>query len=120
MLLTELLFAASHDGVLVGLAAVATVLTTYFLKKKKADSDLTVDERKQLSLDEYEFRKSILIQLKECQVAHFTASAEREVFRKLNNALEVRIAELEANCLSCLYRASAESKDYISKGNFNG
>jgi hypothetical protein len=117
-LFNELLTAASSPGILVGIAAVATVLTSYLIKRRLGDANLTVDERKQLSMDEHDFRKSILWQLKACQEAHFNASAEREVFRKLNNALEVRIAELESNCLSCLYRATGEK--YSPGKNING
>ena len=109
---TDLITAASSEGVMVGLAAVATVITTYLIKRRNADASLTVDERKQLSMDEHDFRKSILTQLKACQEAHRQASEEREFFRKLSVTLEMRVTELETNCFSCLYRASGQDTNF--------
>lgn len=107
-MLNELYQAASQPGVLTGIAAVATVVAGYFIKRKRANVTLTIDERKQLSMDEQDFRKSILCQLKAANAALFAATNECTMLRKLNNALEKRISELETNCFNCIYKASKE------------
>lgn len=109
-LIHEIMEAVNQGGAMAGAAAIIGIIATYFIKKRATDVTLTVDERKQLSMDEHDFRKSILYQLKACQIAHQQSIDEREIFRKLNVALERRISELESNCFSCLYRASGQDK----------
>jgi uncharacterized protein HemX len=90
------------------LGIMGTTLFNFFLQRHKDKTKLTTSERAQLSMDENDFRKTILEQLKECRESHDEANRQCEDLRQQNRDLHRRIAEIEQRCLGCLYRATGD------------